>query len=289
MHFGRVQDDRRLDLVLPDQRPRTLGFLKLNHQGRGRIRIGAPIWACKEWVGTVYPEGTRSTEYLRAYAAHYDCAEYNGSFYHLPDERQVKSWTYQVPEGFSFCPKVPQDLSHKMHEALDLQRLQQTLDMCRWFGGNLGLPFMQLPDWFSPQHVPALVAFIERWGEEFPLAIEFRHPDFFRDHMLLDPLINILYKSKITTVITDTPARRDVLHMSLTQPRVMVRFQGCFPSSKDDQRIRAWMPRLVEWAAAGMDEIYVFVHQERHGAIPQTVDFALRTLYTQKPCNQSSV
>jgi uncharacterized protein YecE (DUF72 family) len=151
--------------------------------------------------------------------------------------------------------------------------------MCERFGGNLGLPFMQLPDWFSPQYAGALQKFIGHWGETLPLAIEFRHGAWFRDHMLIDPVINLLYKSRIATVITDTPARRDVLHMALTHPRLMVRLQGCFPSAKDDVRVRAWMQRLRAWADAGMDEMFFFVHQERHGAIPQTADFARRVLY----------
>ncbi|HYX31621.1 MAG TPA: DUF72 domain-containing protein [Oligoflexus sp.] len=279
MHFGRVQDDRGLDLALPDPRPRTLGFLKLNHEGRGLIRCGAPVWVCKEWIGTVYPETARPSEYLSAYAQHYNCVEYNGSFYHLPQAHQVEGWVNQVPPGFSFCPKIPQDISHKMHQSLDRELLQQYKRMCEGFDDRLGLSFMQLPDWFGPTHFPALKAFIEEWGNAYPLAIEFRHPDWFRDHMLPDPVINLLFKSNIATVITDSPGRRDVVHMALTHPKVMVRFQGVFPSKKDDQRVRAWMDRLSDWAAAGLDEIYFFAHQERHGAIPQTVDFALRYLY----------
>jgi uncharacterized protein YecE (DUF72 family) len=282
MHFGRVQDDRALDLALPDPRPRTQGFLKLDHKGRGLIRCGAPVWVCKEWAGTLYPESARPSEYLAAYAQHYDCVEYNGSFYHLPAAHQVAGWVNQVPDGFSFCPKVPQDLSHKMQEALDLELMERFKTVCSWFEDHLGLIFMQLPDWFAPTHFPALVKFIEHWDHAFPLSIEFRHPDWFKDHMLLDPVINLLFKNKIATVITDSPGRRDVVHMALTQPKVMVRFLGCFPSRKDDQRVRAWMDRLMEWAEAGMDELYFFAHQERNGAIPQTVDFALRYLYEKR-------
>ena len=265
--------------LCPDPRPRTLGFLQLQHQGRGLIRCGAPIWVCREWLGTVYPEKARPSEFLSAYAQHYSCVEYNGSFYQLPQRHQVAVWVSQVPANFVFCPKIPQDISHKMHQSLDLELLRKYKHMCQGFGKHLGLSFLQLPDWFAPSHFPALKNFIEQWDQAFPLAIEFRHPDWFRDHMLADPVINLLFKTKIATVITDSPGRRDVVHMSLTQTKVLVRFLGCFPSRKDDERVRAWMDRLADWAAAGMDELYFFVHQERNGVIPQTVDFALRYLY----------
>ena len=97
--------------------------------------------------------------------------------------------------------------------------------------------------------------------------------------MLLDPVINFLYRHDLSAVITDTPGQREVLHMSLTSPRILLRFVGCFPSAKDDERLRAWMERLMSWMGAGMDVAYVCMHKSWNAAIPQTVDFAIRYLY----------
>jgi hypothetical protein len=100
--------------------------------------------------------------------------------------------------------------------------------------------------------------------------------------MLLDPVINFLYKNNLATVITDTPGRRDVVHMSLTYPAVLLRFMGVFPSKNDQLRLKAWLDRLEDWAHAGMDTIFVAVHQERNGSIPQTLDFMRRYLLGKK-------
>lgn len=222
--------------------------------------------------------GTRSSEFLRIYAQHYASAESNGSFYHLPRLEQLKYWRSQVGPEFRFCPKVPKDISHSLDKGLNHSLLAQYLACCEALGEQHGLSFMQLPDHFGPEQAPALATFLSAWSAEWPLAIEFRHPAWFKDQMLLDPLINLLYRSKVSAVITDTPGRRDVLHMSLTAPHLMVRFQGCFPSPRDDQRLQAWAERMHRWAGAGMDAIYFFVHQERHAAIPAGVDFMVRAL-----------
>ena len=79
MHFGRTQDDRKLDLNLPDPRPRTESFLKLKQEGRGLIYCGAPIWSCPDWAGTVYTDKVRPGDYLRQYAKHYSVVEVNSS------------------------------------------------------------------------------------------------------------------------------------------------------------------------------------------------------------------
>ncbi len=278
MHFGRVAVDVGLDLSLPAPRPRTAGYLKLGHKGRGLIYPGAPVWADREWVGSFYPMGTRPGDYLRQYAKKFSTVEYNGSFYHLPQLTQVRQWTTQVGPEFRFCPKLPRLISHELGHGLDQALLHSYGAMCEAFGEKYGMSFMQLPDYFDVSHAPALGKFLDAWSSRWPLAIEFRHPSWFQDHMLIDPVIDQLYRSRVSAVITDTPGRRDVLHASLMYPQVMIRFVGCFPSRRDEMRLKAWADRLDTWSRAGMDALYFFVHQERHPAIPQNVDYMMRTL-----------
>lgn len=279
MHFGRVSDDRSLDLGLPEPRPRTEGYLGLGHQGRGLIYCGAPIWSCPEWVPEIYPEKAKPSEYLTYYARQYSMIELNSSFYHLPTREQVRLWTLQTGPEFRFCPKIPKDISHRLAQGWDPDLLRSYQFMVEGFGEKHGLSFLQLPEWFEVSSFPQLEKFVEAWGQSFPLAIEFRHPSWYRDHMLIDPLINFLYKKNLSAVITDTPGEREVLHMSLSYPSILLRFMGCFPSRKDDIRLKAWLDRLRDWMGKGLDSAFIAIHQERNAAIPQTVDFAIRYLY----------
>lgn len=278
MHFGRLAKDQGIDLSLPPLMPRTEGYLRLGHQGRRLVYAGAPIWAEKEWVGSLYADGTRPRDFLREYAKNYATVEYNGSFYHLPAAQQVRQWTSMVGPEFRFCPKVPKDISHQLAGGFDSQLLKEYLDRCAAFGEHYGMSFLQLPDSFGPSAAPALQKLLAAWSREWPLAIEFRHPAWFKDHMLLDPVIDQLYRSRVSAVITDTPGRRDVVHSSLTFPQLIVRFLGCFPSARDEERLAAWADRLKMWTDAGLDSVYFFIHQERHGAIPASLSYLQRRL-----------
>jgi uncharacterized protein YecE (DUF72 family) len=277
MHFGRVQSDKGLDLTLPPVGARTSGYLKLGHKGRGLIYCGAPVWSSLDWQGLIYPARARPSEYLRYYAQHYSMIEFNGSFYRIPTPEQVRTWRRDVGPEFRFCPKVAKDLSHQLAR-FDKDLLHAFIRMLEAMGDHLGLSFMQLPEWYGVDQFPHLEAFAAQWPKDFPLAIEFRHPSWFQNAMLLDPVINFLYRNTFATVITDTPGQRGVVHMSLTYPKVLIRFMGVFPSKFDQQRLKAWMDRLEDWARGGMDAIYFAVHQERNAAIPQTVDFIHRYL-----------
>jgi len=281
MHFGRVQDDKNLDLSLPPMGARTVGYLNLEHHGRGLIYCGAPVWACKEWQDLIYPGKARPSQYLRYYAQAFSMVEFNGSFYRIPTPDQVRLWRQDVGPEFRFCPKLSKDLSHQLAK-LDRPRLNEFLTMLDAFGDNLGLSFMQLPEWFKAEQFPLLEAFVAQWPRDMPLAVEFRHPSWFQNHMLIDPVINFLYRHKLATVITDTPGERGALHMALTYPAVLLRFMGVFPSKFDQQRLKAWLDRLEDWAGKGMDAIYIAIHQERNASIPLTADFVHRYLYEKK-------
>ncbi len=281
MHFGRVASDKDLKLSLPEDGVRTSSFLALDWKGRKLFYCGAPIWACKDWIGVVYPETIKPTQYLRYYAQRYAMIELTSSFYHLPSLEQVRLWLYETGPEFRFLPKMPKALSHNLKSPTNTSLLGQYREVVDAFGDKLGTSFMQLPEWFELKDFPALEAFLLQLPKDFPLAIEFRHPSWFDKGNLIDPLVNFLYRRGLATVITDTPGERAVLHTSLSAPRVLVRFQGCFPSKQDDQRLKDWIDRLAFWLSQGLDTAYLAIHQPRDGAIPASVDFALRYLYSK--------
>lgn len=279
MHFGRVTDDRSLDLQLPALPPRSEAFLNLEHKGSGLVYCGAPIWACKEWIPEIYPEGTKPSEYLRRYAQHYSMIELNSTFYKLPRLEQVHVWRLETGPEFQFLPKVPKDLSHRLTQNWDVKLLSEYHQILEALGEKHGTSFLQLPEWFTLKDFPQLEKFLNQFSTEFRLAIEFRHPSFFSNGSLLDPLVNFLYRKRMSAVITDTPGLRDVLHLSLMAPWVLIRFQGCFPSSKDQRRLREWVDLLADWSMRGLDRMYLAIHQPKNVAIPSTVNYVQRCFF----------
>jgi len=69
---------------------------------------------------------------------------------------------------------------------------------------KLGMPFLQMHDNFGPKDFDRVVAFAENWTYEVPLAIEFRHTDWYNDAAVSSELYDVLETHGVTLV--DAPA-----------------------------------------------------------------------------------
>ena len=278
MNFGRVDNLTNIDFNLHEDPERTQKFLSLPWEGRQKIYVGCPIWSCKGWIGSVYPPKTKPQDFLKHYAAKYETIELNSTFYAVPKTKQILNWTHQVPEAFRFCPKVTRTVTEKIGTTVSDDSWREYCWAIAHFGEKLGLCFAQFPENFGPQYQNLLQRWLAQKPSEMPLAVEFRHPAWFDKGKLIDSTIDLLYEHKVSTVITETPGRLDVRHLSLTQPRLLIRFNGHRLDRTDQQRLASWVERLSVWNAGGMDEIYFAVHQPEDELIPQTADMLIDLL-----------
>lgn len=270
MHFGRVDNFDGRQLSLPPDTVRTARFLALPRDHVTKVYIGCPIWAVRSWVGPLYPPGTPNSDYLKEYAKSFNTVEINSTFYHLLDPKRLAHWQSQVPSEFRFCPKVFRGITEQLSSPQLPQLIGEFCNTIRVLGPNLGLTFAQLPDSVSPKLAPLVSRLISHWPKDIPLAVEFRHPDWFKQHALLDDAINFLYRNGVASVITDTTGRRDALHSSLTQPQVMIRFQGNKLDPSDLTRLEEWSKRIHQWTLGHIQDIYFFTHQPEDTLIPKT-------------------
>ena len=70
------------------------------------VQVGTSGWSYPSWRPGFYPEGTRPEEFLRFYAQRFWTVELNTTGYRIPGEEQFRKWAEQVPEGFTFAPKL---------------------------------------------------------------------------------------------------------------------------------------------------------------------------------------
>jgi uncharacterized protein YecE (DUF72 family) len=71
------------------------------------LHVGTSGWSYPTWRGGFYPEGLRPDSFLAYYAERFDTVELNTTGYRLPGEEQFTKWAAQVPDGFTFAPKLP--------------------------------------------------------------------------------------------------------------------------------------------------------------------------------------
>jgi len=143
------------------------------------LYLGCPIWSFKGWVGNFYPEGTKSSDFLREYARRLTTIEGNTTFYAVPAQDTLAGWVAQMPETFRFCPKVPKAISHEKSLVDNIERAREFISVMSGLGTRLGPMFLQLPPRYSPKLLADLQAFLTVWPRDVRLAVEVRHLDWF--------------------------------------------------------------------------------------------------------------
>lgn len=272
MKFGKVGELAGVDFSLPPDHPRTARVLArasaLPAAGR-RVCFGATGWSNKDWLGSYYPPRTKAEDFLHHYSRLFDSIEFNTTHYRIPEPALVERWRTEAADGFLFCPKVPQQISHRarLHAEEPTLRFAEVM---RGLGDRLGPCFLQLPDHHSPEGVAALHEFVQLWPQDMPLHWELRHPGWFSaDGGPAGEGFDALEAAGHGTVITDVAGRRDVLHMQLTSPVLMLRFVGNGLHPTDYARTDAWVARIADWWSRGLQAAYVFIHQPDITLVPE--------------------
>lgn len=258
MEFGRLPSVDDVDFTLPRESPANERVLARG-AGEARVRLGLPGWSDRGFVGRLYPRGTRTGDFLGHYGRAFSTHELNSTYYGVTPER-IERWAAAVPADFRFCPKLPQAITHG-NELRGVEReMERFLELLPGFDGRLGRIWGILPPDFGPHRFEDLAEFVERYAARVPLALELRHRDWFRSGG--DEVFSLFEEHGVLAVLTDVAGRRDVLHMRLTVPEVLLRFVGNTPHESDSRRIEDWVERVARWCEAGLETAYLFMHQK---------------------------
>jgi len=244
-------------------------------KGTGDVYVGLERWGTKALIGTLYPSNAKSKEFLSLYAQHFNCIELNSTHYGVPEESAVKEWVGKVADHFLFCPKYLQSITHSSLRDADAFT-EPFMQGLLHFGKKLGPLFLQFSESVRPgSFSKKLLDYLRRLRTSYPeqqFFIELRHPEWFEPNVW-SPFIKELKKLKVGLVITDTPAIRYVLHMTLTIPEVFIRFVCLGNHPQDAIRIDQWKAKLEEWKKLGMERAFIFLHIQDE---PQIASFAKR-------------
>ncbi len=272
MNFGKLHDISGVDFTLPPDSERTLRVLARaaqNAQGQLKVFIGATGWGNNEWLGIWYPARTKPIDFLEHYSRQFNTIEFNMTHYRIPDADMVDRWRIRAAEGFLFCPKLPQQISHRARLRAEEPTLRFA-EVMAGLGRHLGPCFIQLPDHHGPKDVQRIQEFLGTWPSELPLHWELRHRDWFGEETDPEAVqgFDALEEAGHGTVITDVAGRRDVAHMQLTNPVLMLRFVGNGLHPTDYARTDAWIDRIHAWSRMGLQEAYIFIHQPEMTQVP---------------------
>lgn len=262
MKFGRVENLSAVDFSLPPDPAATTRFLSTlpKRDGDPKFYLACPAWNDKGFVGKIFPPGTKQKDFLQQYSKHFNAIELNSTYYNLRLENLLR-WKDTVPDSFHFCPKISRDISHfrQLNGAADQTRY--FCDQVAHFESQLGPVWALLPQQFGPERLGVLEEYLRNFPPGIPFAVELRHEDWFRNQQQPHEVFNLMEDTGTVSLISDVAGRRDVLHLRITSPSVIVRFVGNRLIQSDFDRIDAWVDRLKIWFDAGLQSVYFFLHQ----------------------------
>lgn len=273
MKFGSVQHPENIDFTLPEDHPDTAKMLGQYDSGKPKVYVGCAKWNRQE-LKNFYPPGTNDE--LTYYSSQFNAVELNATFYRY-NARQIAGWYVKVPDDFRFFPKIHNWISHR-NRLLNVEDLTDSfLEVLSNFMNKLGTTFLQLHDNFTPKYFDRVADFIDKWPRKVPLAIEFRHTDWYNNKVIAQDLYQLLEEKNIANIITDTAGRRDLLHMRLTKNEAFVRYVGANHPT-DYSRLDDWVPRLKSWVDQGLQHIHFFVHQNDEQESPKLAAYFINQL-----------
>ncbi len=257
MKFGQVPTPEDIDFTIPADHPDTKHVLEKSKPNELEIHIGCAKWNKTDLKG-FYPKGVKDE--LGYYSTQFNCIELNATFYRLFPPSTFEKWRATVPEGFKFFPKLEQTISH-FRRLNDVEAVvENNVTNFSHLQEKLGMPFLQLHNNFGTKDLDRVKTFVANWQYDIPLAVEFRHTDWYNDPAVSSEVYDLLETNGITNVLVDTAGRRDLMHMRLTTPTAFVRWVGANHPS-DYARLDQWVERVAAWKEQGLKELNFFVHQ----------------------------
>ncbi|ATL32580.1 DUF72 domain-containing protein [Streptomyces formicae] len=257
----------------------------------GDILVGTCSWTDPALVRSGwYPAGQRDAEgRLRYYAGRFPVVEADSSYYALPRERVSRMWVERTPDGFTFDVKafslltghptreavMPDGLSADARDdgVLDevWSRFAAGVEPLRR-AGRLGSVLFQFPPWLRPgAEAGRILARTARRTAGWPVAVEFRHPDWWREGqaestraLLTDHGMAAVAVDMVQGLPSSLPPTAPVTASRLA----VVRFHGRSASwgrgSKEERfryaysedELAEWLPRLRKLAGR-VDRVHV--------------------------------
>jgi uncharacterized protein YecE (DUF72 family) len=144
-----------------------------------RVWLGTCGYSYSDWVGTVYPRGTRPGQTLALYSRLFPTVELNFTFYRTPTAALLARQAEQVPPAFAFLVKVPRTLTHRQ-DATDLQAFRAAAEELDRRGQLLGVLCQFPPSFRCGAPAKRWLAALGRGQAGLTPAVEFRHHSWHR-------------------------------------------------------------------------------------------------------------
>ncbi|CAN5142598.1 DUF72 domain-containing protein [soil metagenome] len=242
-----------------------------------RYNIGLTQWGLKEWKGMFYTDDASQDQFLRQYATVFNSVEGNTTFYRAPSQETILKWGDQVPDGFKFCFKFPQGITHYKRLKDVKDEVLEFLDLFEPIRTRLGPFHIQLSSQFSYNEFGKLEKLCELLPPHYHYAVEVRHSDFFDRGKQERRYFELLKAHSIDRVTFDTRKLHSIkngdksirkaqkkkpktpVRFDVSAARPFVRYVGSNDILNNETYLKEWAIITADWIKDGLHP-YIFIH-----------------------------
>jgi uncharacterized protein YecE (DUF72 family) len=269
------------------------------HHGAATVVVGTCGFSYADWVGPVYPKGTKAGAMLELYAQRFAIVEIDATYYRVPPASTFASMARRTPHTFRFTAKLPGPATHVSVEAAggvhpDVEAFRRAVDPLLE-ADRFVAALMQFPSSFHPNEATRdhLVA-LRRALPDLELAAEFRNREWQTNETL-----ELLRELQIALVNVDEPQFKSLPRPSsdVTSHLSYVRFHGRnyqqwwkgdnatrYDYEYRPDELEPWAQRIVDIAAnPDVREVLAFFNNHARGQAVRNAELFESMLSARMP------
>lgn len=218
------------------------------------LHVGTSGWAYPAWKPVFYPEKLAQKKFLQYYSTRLNAVEVNYSFRQFIKESTLQNWIAETPEGFKFCVKAHQTITHIRRLKNADEPLTRFLDSIQPLAaaGKLGPALFQLPPNLKCDTI-LLDDFCSRLPRNLQAAFEFRHESWFADEVF-----RVLSKHDVALCFAESDDMQTPIVLTATFSYYRLRKSDYSPEARHEIA-----ERLARGIQAGRQLYAFFKHEER--------------------------
>jgi len=202
------------------------------------------------------------------YSHLFNSIEINSSFYKLPQGKTLAKWAGETTDNFRFTFKLWKELTHNKGLAFKADDVPRFFDAINAVGDKKGCLLIQFPASTQVDNILQLGNLLSVIKEtdlnnEWPVAVEFRHPSWYND-----TVYELLERNNVGLVYQDWPTAATPFIEPITDT-VYVRFHGPergYRGSYSDDHLNEYASYIEEWQADGKT-IYAYFNNTAGNAL----------------------
>ena len=242
-----------------------------------KYHIGLTQWGLKEWKGVFYTDNATQGQFLRQYSTVFNSVEGNTTFYRAPAAETIIKWGEQVPDGFKFCFKFPQTITHYKRLKNVKDEVLDFLSLFEPIRKKLGPFHIQLSSQFSYNEFDKLEELCEILPPHYHYSVEVRHHDFYDRGKKEKRFFELLKANSIGRVTFDTRKLHSIkggdksiiqaqkkkpktpIRFDASASRPFVRYVGANDVINNETYLKEWAIITADWIKDGLHP-YIFIH-----------------------------